>query len=100
MAVQTRGTEVPDTFPVIPAVREAERILAEVENPEARSRRKPDAARVCVRYLQRTDEERLAHQGNRRNGHAGFPVRGHEVRSGSGGKKNPRQRFMVEVRPG
>ena len=34
MAVQTQTTEVLDTFPTIPAVQEAEQILAEAENPE------------------------------------------------------------------
>ena len=34
MATQTQTTEVPDTFPTIPAVQEAEQILAEAENPE------------------------------------------------------------------
>ena len=34
MATQTQTTEVLDTFPTIPAVQEAEQILAEAENPE------------------------------------------------------------------
>ncbi len=34
MATQTQTTEVLDTFPTIPAVQEAEQILAETENPE------------------------------------------------------------------
>ena len=34
MAVQTQTTEVLDSFPTIPAVQEAEQILAEAENPE------------------------------------------------------------------
>ena len=34
MASQTQTTEVLDTFPTIPAVQEAEQILAEAENPE------------------------------------------------------------------
>ena len=34
MATQTETTEVLDTFPTIPAVQEAEQILAEAENPE------------------------------------------------------------------
>ena len=34
MAVQTRTRSVLDTFPTIPAVQEAEHILAEAENPE------------------------------------------------------------------
>ena len=34
MATQTQTTEVLDTFPMIPAVQEAEQILAEAENPE------------------------------------------------------------------
>ena len=34
MAVRTQTMEVPDAFPTIPAVWEAEQILAEAENPE------------------------------------------------------------------
>lgn len=34
MATQTQTTEVLDTFPTIPAVQEAERILGSAENPE------------------------------------------------------------------
>ena len=60
MATQTQTTEVLDTFPTIPAVQEAEQILAEAENPEVTIRRKPDPAGIHLRHLQRAAEERLA----------------------------------------
>jgi len=33
---------------------------------------KPDPAGIRLCHLQRTDEEQLAHEGDRRNGHAGL----------------------------
>ena len=57
-------------------------------------------AGIHLCHLQRADEERLAHEGNRRDGHAGLPASAGLGRHTGAGQKKPRQRFIDEVWPG
>ena len=81
MATQTQTTEVLDTFPTIPAVQEAEQILAEAENPEVT---------IPQERMKEIDEMDMLGFLRLR---AWDATREQE-------KKKPRQRFIDEVWPG
>ena len=99
MATQT--TEVLDTFPTIPAVQEAEQILAEAENPEVTF---PAGSLTLPEYIYATYNE-LMKNGWRMKEIDEMDMLGFlRLRAWDATreqeKKKPRQRFIDEVWPG
>ena len=101
MATQTQTTEVLDTFPTIPAVQEAEQILAEAENPEVTF---PAGSLTLPEYIYATYNE-LMKNGWRMKEIDEMDMLGFlRLRAWDATreqeKKKPRQRFIDEVWPG